>query len=236
MDTVNSFQATLTEKKKIAPDTYLIIYEADKDIKFKAGQFMTFQFEGGNRAYSIASSPSKNRKLEFVIRLMKNGFASKIFKKAKVGDQQKMLGPAGMFTVNDNDKPKVFLATGVGIAPLRSMIGYLYEKKYSHQFILIWGCRYERDVLLVSEWEEVRQDNAYFDYLFCISREEVKKERFFKGYVQQGLQVYIERNKSKKDAFEYYVCGGGDNVKSVIEFLRKDLSIGEESIFAEQFS
>ena len=104
-------------------------------LDFQPGQFISFEIpiEGRphpmTRAYSIASPPSQRSILTVVFNRVDHGPGSTFLFSLKPGDQVHFKGPAGSFRLRD-DAPRnlLFVATGTGIAPLRSMLHTLLPK------------------------------------------------------------------------------------------------------------
>ena len=127
---VPAFKTVCLSKTLIAPSVYELRLEKPASFDFKPGQFVLFDvplLENEDdlqaRAYSIASAPSESDLL-FVIKLVPNGRASRwIEKRVSRGTAITMKGPFGAFTLDmDTAKAYLFIATGTGIAPLRSQI------------------------------------------------------------------------------------------------------------------
>lgn len=80
------------------------------------------------RAYSIASSPRDDRRIELLIRIASGGLASTaLWEGLRPGDTIEFNGPHGDFTLTDGDGGLVFVAGGSGVAPVRSMLRALAE-------------------------------------------------------------------------------------------------------------
>ncbi|WP_348642980.1 FAD-binding oxidoreductase [Natronomonas gomsonensis] len=78
--------------------------------------------------YSIASSPTHDE-LEFCVRRVPGGqMTSELAVDLEVGETVRLRGPYGELLLEEpSSRDVVFLATGTGVAPLKSMIDYLFE-------------------------------------------------------------------------------------------------------------
>ena len=96
------------------------------EFKFLPGQFIDIIGpKNVRRSYSIASTLEEHPgKLELLIRDYPNGLLSKYwFREAKVNDLLRFEGPLGTFYLRETNNPNlIFLATGTGIAPIKSII------------------------------------------------------------------------------------------------------------------
>ena len=94
------------------------------------------------RAYSIASAPSENGHFAFCLNRVQDGFMSNYLCSLDEGAKIAFQGPFGDFILRPPLRDTVFIATGTGIAPFRSMLHWLLaeeERHQGHQFWLLFG-------------------------------------------------------------------------------------------------
>ena len=121
------------------------------EFRFIPGQYVDILASGGiKRSYSIASGDTKSGAIELNIKKNEGGQLSKYwFESAKVGDFLRLHGPLGSFFLrNFDDVDLVFLATGTGIAPVKSMLEYLSnlpESRRPGNVSVYWGARFSND-------------------------------------------------------------------------------------------
>jgi CDP-4-dehydro-6-deoxyglucose reductase len=178
---------------------------------FKPGQFVTLDLpihEKKNkrwRSYSIASHPDGTNVIELVIVLLEGGAGSTyLFNEIREGSELLLRGPQGVFVLPEPlDKELFLICTGTGIAPFRSMAHYIREHAVPHAPIhLIFGCRYERDLLYAQEMRDLAGTLPGFTFIPTLSREENWLGR--KGYVHQ---VYEEMLREDKRPANFFLCG-----------------------------
>jgi ferredoxin-NADP reductase len=181
---------------------------------FTPGQFVTFDLpihEQKNkrwRSYSIASAPNNNNEFELVIVHLEGGAGSTyLFKEVAVGTTLLMRGPQGVFVL-----PKAittdlyFICTGTGVAPFRSMLLDMHQKKLSHQQLhLLFGCRKYTDSLYGEEFKALEAAEPEFHYHPSFSRETEKREGAHLGYVHETYKSLLASGASKEAHF--YICG-----------------------------
>jgi hypothetical protein len=103
-------------------------------ISFKPGQFISFEVaipgfpRPGMRPYSIISSPNKPYRVDLVLNRVEGGPGSSYLFGLKPGPSTRFKGPAGTFYLRESTKRLLFVATGTGIAPFRSMLASLVER------------------------------------------------------------------------------------------------------------
>jgi sulfite reductase subunit B len=97
---------------------------------YKPGQFMQVSLLGvGEAPISITSSPSQNGFLEFAIRAV--GKLTRVINQLKPGDRIYIRGPYGNSFPFEEVKGKdlYFIAGGIGLPPLRSVIKSVFDRR-----------------------------------------------------------------------------------------------------------
>ena len=135
------FPARLDRKIDIAQGLAVFRIVFDQDFIFNSGQYatvwLTHKGETVPRPYSISSSPSEKRALEFYINLVAEGkltpwlWNPEMLQALHNGDPETTLsitGPKGSFVLHPADqRDLVFVASGTGLAPFISMVRKLNE-------------------------------------------------------------------------------------------------------------
>ena len=226
---LNWQQARITNIEPVTKNTWLFWVEIldTTEFDFVPGQFITFDLpihEKRNkrlRSYSIASAPTKGNLLELIIGKVPDGAASKfLFDKnaCTVGTEIAFRGALGVFTLpKDLEKNHIFICTGTGIAPFRSMIQHLIQSGIQFNSIdLVFGARTEEDILYKDELEKLAADTPNFNYHVCLSREEYKG---YKGYVHEVYQKIA--STYDKENVEFMFCGWREMIDQAREELSK---------------
>lgn len=176
---------------------------------FIPGQFVTLDLpihEKINkrlRSYSIASWPDGTNVFELVIVLDIRGAGTNyIFEEVNVGSELTFRGAQGVFVLKEPIEKDLFLiCTGTGIAPFRSMVHHIHNKKIPHKNItLVFGCRTKDTILYYDEMKELAASVESFTYIPVLSRETWEGRS---GYVHEA---YEELCKDKKPA-NFLLCG-----------------------------
>ena len=225
---LHKFKSKILEVKNISKDTKHITITVPSDFEFHPGQFisliLTIDGEEHRRPYSIASKPQKDQ-LDLCIKILPDGKATPTIAKLKLGDELSVMGPMGTFYISDQSlaKPIIFISTGTGITPFRSIIAHLLENNFEKPITLITGYRFEGNVLYEDEFKDLEEKYPNFSYQRILSREGDRT-----GYVQ----ILIDENFDP-DA-DYYICGLKDMVNSVKDHLAEK-GIPKENIFFEKY-
>ena len=111
---------------------------------FFAGQYVDLMFHQQlTRSYSIASSPEQKGFIDIHIRDRDTGEATSFLREQlKTKDILRLRGPLGVsFLRLNRQRPLLFLASGTGIAPVRSMLSHLqsFAPDFSHPIQVYWG-------------------------------------------------------------------------------------------------
>jgi len=173
--------STLTKIEKTTPTTWRFWLEAKdlEKIDFRAGQFITMDLPIHERrrkrwrSYSIANAPNEENTVELAIAYYEGGLASEyLFKEVHEGDKITFKGPDGVFCLPSKiEHDLVFVCTGTGVAPFRSMIFDLEKRDFDGRNIhLIFGTRYENSILYREEFEALAERNPRFRYTIALSK------------------------------------------------------------------
>lgn len=121
----------------------------------------------GEAMFSITSSPTNTEYMEFSIK--KCGCVTEWLHQMEVGQQITIRGPYGNgFPVDTDFKGKdlLFVAGGIGLAPLRSVINYVRHYRNNYGTIdIVYGSRSSDDLVdyneIINEWQKDENTNVY---------------------------------------------------------------------------
>jgi len=142
--------------------------KAGKAFKHLPGQFAEISVLGrGEMPISITSSPLPDARLQFCVK--KIGVVTTALHSLDEGEKIGIRGPYGNSFPLDlmRGKDIVFVAGGIGLAPLRSLINYITAKKMRRNYkniVIIYGARSPGDLLFkyeLEDWEK-RSDLKYY--------------------------------------------------------------------------
>lgn len=248
---IQTFKTHLSAKTQLTSDVWIFTFVLDdpKTLSFVAGQYMILKIgETGSRNYSIASANYVTDSFDLVVQLIPNGLASTYLMQLKETDNVTFQGPAGVFTLReDSVRDKIFLATGTGIAPIKSMIESYAKthKRSDHYFYILWGLRTKKDLYFAKYFHELSRQFPYITYRICLSKEDdlssLDGANFGKGRINghmlELLGISDENTNTSNQivhAFDYYICGGRDVAESLRQFVT-GLGVEKTQIFFEKF-
>ena len=204
---------------------------------FVAGQWLSLRQskpdgEEITRAYSICSPPADDNRFALCLNRVQDGFMSNFLCDMKTGEEVSLQGPFGDFILHPPLRDTLFIATGTGIAPFRSMLHWLLAEKARHQEKHLWllfGNRREEDMYYHSEFLRLAELDSNFHYL-------PHTESCRDGW--QGLRGYVQRHVREiaQGRFDMhaYICGLDKMVKANRELL-KSLGWDRKSIRYEKY-
>lgn len=232
--TITKFSAEVLENLLLAPGVHHIVLglQNPSEIDFTAGQYATFILNPSiRRSYSFCSSPKLKNRLELCADNYAGGPGSAWLDSLKTKDHVEFLAPLGKFMVDHNSsKEKVFVATGTGIAPIRSMIFDLLEREPVQKVILLFGIRSQENGLFFADFEKLAQKNKNFLYQPIISQPS-------EGWLGEKGRVNYLLEKMDKDYClnsKFYLCGNHHMINGVKEQLKR-IGVLPEDIHFEQF-
>jgi len=138
----------------------LIDPKAKQAFKFKPGQFLEISALGvGEAPFGLASNPNRPETFQVTIRAV--GAVTRAIHAKKPGDLVGIRGPFGNGFPFDEYKGKsiLFVAGGIGLCPLRSLIEPMLDARSAFQdFLILYGARTPADQVYpdrLKEWEKM---------------------------------------------------------------------------------
>ena len=220
---------------KVADRTWLLVIEPQqaKAITFEAGQFVWLNignspFSLTEHPFSIASAPHPAR-LDFLIK-ESGDFTNKI-SAVSPGTHVWIDGPYGHFTLQEDDsRPLVFIAGGVGIAPVLSILRELERNRSGQKVSLVYGNRHVSQIVAV---DDLRAMQASFGLKLNLVLAEPPEN--WDGMTGDLSEPVLRALLSPlAPAARYMVCGPPPMIDAV-EAALKRLGIDRAAIITERF-
>jgi ferredoxin-NADP reductase len=197
---------------------------------YLAGQWVKLYFAGGiDRDYSIANAPGSDR-IEILVTRVEGGPGSTALHEMPIGASIESLGPSGLFVREDAAAtlPSLFVGTGSGVAPLRSMIEAMPT---SGPCTLLFGCRTEADVMFEQEWRDRAATDPSFRFEPTLSRAS-STWTGRRGYVQTHLRELLP---TLPDTTHVYICGLTKMITEVRRVLKEELGVDRRRVHSERY-
>ena len=213
---------TLINKEKVGDDYFVFNFEMPIGLTYKEGQYGAFKhvdkdIEGRKvRAFSYASA-SNEKVFKIGTKIVENpsDFKAKMLD-LKPGDTMTVDGPLGDFTLEENEN-SVFLAAGIGITPIRSLLMRMKEIDYKKEATLVYA--------------EHRQ-------FYCFTDDFSKMSNVFVKYEKTGADMKATAlsmgSKYKNDA--YYYISGNPGYVTAINTILQDAGVDQKNIKFDKFT
>ena len=168
----------VTDVRQDTPDvkTFRVVTpDGKKAFEHMPGQCAMLSIPGvGEAMFSITSSPTNTEFMEFSIK--KCGCLTDWLHQMEVGQMITIRGPYGNpFPVDTELKGKnlIFIAGGIGLAPLRSVINYCRDKRSEYGNIdIVYGSRSADDLVDYQEIIDEREKTEGVNVHLTIDREQ----------------------------------------------------------------
>lgn len=219
----------------------LVLARADGEpLAFEPGQWvnLVLPLPTGEirRAYSIASPPYGTSRFELAVTRVTNGPGSGYLCDLSPGSTLRAIGPQGFFTRAPNDPaPALFVATGTGVTPLRSMMRAAATAGSNVPLWLLFGVRREEDLLYREELEALALEHPNVAVHFTLSQPS-DGWTGRRGYVQLHVAELLGQLAAMGHGEPHvYVCGLEKMVKSVRDLTRKELGLPRQRVHSERY-
>ncbi len=179
------------------------------------------------RAYSIAETD--NRSCTIIVSFSGGGVGGRFFRDARVGDVVSIYGPFDDFPYHySTGRPKIFMATGTGVAPFVRMVPEAMNEHRST--VLVLGVPHREDIPYASYFYDVAKKNgSIFAFVPVLSAPDAAWEGE-RGYV---TDIWQGREKMLLQS-DVYICGVPPMVAGAEEFL-KHIGMDPSHTFIQKF-
>lgn len=218
------------DENEFVKSIYLVPLDGKVVPIFEGGQYISLRITlpnemyALNRQYSVSQGPTS---IGYRISVAQEGghdanakVSNYLYEDLQVGDIVDVSAPAGLFKLEKTSKPIVFIADGIGVAPLNSMLQSL-DDRTPNAITFIQAARNKKVVIYSSEIEKKLANLKNGHYEFIIDTE------------QQSSLVELIRHKIDKES-EVYLCGPTPFMEKVIQLLH-DAGLKNEQIHYEFF-
>jgi CDP-4-dehydro-6-deoxyglucose reductase len=157
-----------------------------------------------------------------------------VFGKMKERDILRFEGPHGTFFLReDSDKPIVFVASGTGFAPIKSVIEHALAEGVKRPMALYWGGRRPKDLYmneLALKWVAEHPDFRYVPVISDALPEDAWTGRT--GFVHRAVM----EDFPDLSGYQVYACG----VPVMVDAARSDFvaqcGLPEDEFYADSFT
>ena len=228
-----SLRGTITQIRDLTHDVRSFHIHVPGRPVYVPGQFLVWevpcQDKVRKRAYSLASAPHWEN-VELLIKLNPQGKVTPAIFGFKEGDEVEVKLPFGKFSLDDPLPRKiVFLAGGVGLSAMLSMIRHLEHTGYDGEVVLLYGNRTPDDIVYREELERL-SSQWRLKVVHTIDHPEGTGWTGETGYISPEM---IRRHCDVENSY-FYMCGPPQMIGHMVQNL-DDLRVPHERIRHEQW-
>ena len=235
---VKTLPCRVQKLERLADDVMVLYLKlpANERLQFLPGQYLEFLLrDGSRRSFSMANAPHDDELVQLHVRHVQGGqFTDHVFGKMKERDILRFEGPHGTFFLReDSDKPIVFVASGTGFAPIKSILETAFAKGIERPMVLYWGGRRPQDLYmhaLAERWAAAHGNLRYVPVISDALPEDEWHGR--SGFVHRAVM----EDFPDLSGYQVYACG----VPVMVDAARKDFTeqcqLPEDEFYADSFT
>ena len=200
-------------------------------------QFLTFYRGRGlpveEHPFTISSSPRELDRHGSTIK--ESGDFTSTIGLTRPSDRVAVQAPFGRFSyvLHPDEKEFVFIAGGIGITPLMSMLRHMRDTGRTCRVLLLYGNKTERDMVFREELERMQARGTP-----GLKVVHVLEQAGTRWPGETGLitpELVRRKTSGRPQDWAYYVCGPSAMMKIIIPALR-ELGVSSRRIHSELFS
>ncbi len=205
-------------------------------LDYLPGQFQFLTFDGGRgeeHPFTISSGAASPRPHTATIKA--SGDFTRTIGNLRPGDSVAVQGPFGKFSyaLHPEERDLVFIAGGIGITPIMSMLRHMKETGADQNAVLFYGNVTEKDIVFRKELDEIAAGGSprlTVVHVLAKAGEDWNGER---GFVNADLiRKYVPGDLAGK---VYYICGPPPMMSALIGQLM-NMGVPSRNIRFERFA
>jgi len=218
-----------------AEDIKTFRFRLDKDIPYKAGQYLVLTLDIAGRsvskAFSISSSPTEKGYIEFTKKITDSEF-SKTLNDFKVGQNCSLRLPMGKFTFEGEYEKIAFLSGGIGITPIRSICKYATDAKLPASLIVLYSSRTPEYLIFKEDFSIMQKENVNLRVVYTLTHYDEKIAGCRQGVINEDM---VKEEIPDYAQRKFFICGPPGMVEAMYLMLTDKPQILETNIITEDF-
>jgi len=165
------------------------------------------------------------------LRMRETAFKTAL-KAAPLSTKFEVSRPRGSFTLHkDATRPAVFLAAGIGITSMRSILHWAAKERLPHKLYLFYSNRHLEDAAFLEELEDLVPQNPCFRFIPTLTGAESPAWPYEHGRIDHRL---LTRYLHSLYGPVYYAAGPSGMVAAMASLLHS-LGVSDDDIKTEEF-
>ncbi|CAN5559079.1 ferredoxin reductase family protein [soil metagenome] len=214
--------------------TLRFVPDGHDGMPFLAGQFVWLTLGSSpysihQHPFSISSSAAHPRAIDLTVKEL--GDYTESIGQVEVGTPAFLDGPYGSFILDDEAKGAVFIAGGIGITPVMSILRTMRDRSERFPATLIYGVGSEEGATFLEELNEMASE-PWLDLVLIVDRPSAKWQGE-RGFLNQDI---LNRSLPKdRPGLRYFVCGP-EPMMDMAEAHLHDSGVPTSRINSERFN
>jgi propane monooxygenase reductase component len=236
---VKSFPGTVTGVRSLTHDIRLLEIELESPLRFWAGQYvdLTISGHGVTRAYSMASRPGGDSRLQFIIKKYPDGaFSALLDGSLTPGTAISAKGPyGGCFRRENRAGAMILVGGGSGMSPLWSILTDLVHSGEDRPVRFFYGARTRNDLFML---DEIAATGAKLrDFKFIPALSDAASDDAWsgeRGFIHEVVARTL-RNENLHGDMDAFSCGPPPLIDAVLPVLQ-GAGIEPSRIYFDKFT
>jgi ferredoxin-NADP reductase len=213
--------------------------EGREQFEYLPGQFQFLTFLRGSRLrgeehpFTISSSPG--RKGFHASTIKESGDFTRTIGETRAGDLVAVQAPFGRFSylLHPGERDLVFIAGGVGITPLMSMLRHMRDMDADKEVLLLYANSTEQDILFRDELDRIASAERPRLSVVHVLSKAAPEWRGERGHIDQAvIRKYCRGDLEGKS---FYLCGPPAMMTALIAAVI-DLGVPSRRVRSERFA
>lgn len=249
IDSQKYASATITARRDLAPDLWVIRLRPDIELPFRSGQYVTIGLPLNGRVierpYSICSSPAEEEIELFIERVPEGELSEPLYELHPGAEMVVRKRTKGLFLKDApvEAQPHLFVATVTGIAPFVSLLRSLAARVRSDEWtpapvLALQGAARSEELGYAEEMQALAAEFDWFRYVPTVSRPwEDAGWNGELGRVDDVVRKYADELGVRHGQGAVFLCGHPGMIANARAIMRRagldDKEIREEQYWPE---
>lgn len=229
---MKTYDVKLKDRRWVAHQTAAVRIERPSGYDYEAGQFARVKIDGKSHVFTLASAPHEED-LMFVTRMRDSAFKNALGA-LEPGSAVDIGASEGDFTLHAGDRTIVFVAGGIGVTPVRSMVLDAVQKNRPERLYFFYMNHRREDAAFLDELHRAEKASPKFTMIPTMTQPE-SSEKPWDGETGHVDARMIQKYVPNLNEPRYYVCGPPEMVDATESMLER-AGVPAERIQVEHFS
>jgi len=238
---------TVTEVTQQTPDAISITFSVPEELRpvfqYRQGQYLTIKMDidgvSHRRNYSLCSSPYDDEPLTIAVKRVSDGVVSTFLNHhVQPGASIEVYPPMGNFTREldpTHARSYVLFGGGSGITPLLSILKSILRVEVKSTVTLVYANRDEASIIFDSELQQLQERFSERFSIVHVLEAKGSREAVIGRIDASVIAPILDAQTAQSSAVEYFVCGPGPMMQSIIEILHQR-GVDDHHIHREYFT